>query len=150
MFKKMKLSVKLICSFGAVSLIVLILGLVGYYGATQSVKHVRDIGEIQLAKVENLLIIKAEAEDIWGSMRNLAIPGLSREVRERQYQNLLKAREKYEKAWKVYEPLPQTPEEAWCGRSLCRPETPGGKPTTRPWSCPKKWTPSASPILLFC
>ena len=45
-------------------------------------------------------------------MRTLAIPGLPQEVRQRQRDNLKKAREDYEAAWAIYEPLPQTPEEA--------------------------------------
>ncbi len=112
MLKGMKLGARLLCAFGAVSLIVLILGVVGYYGATKSVESVDEIGVVRLPSVESLLVMKVEAEKIRGSMRTLAIPGLSKEVRERQYQNLAKSREIYEKAWKIYEPLPQTPEEA--------------------------------------
>ena len=112
MFKSMKLGVKLLCSFGVVALVVLLLGLVGYYGATRSDKFINEIGGVRLPSVENLLIIKEKGENIRGSMRTLAIPGLSREVRENMYHNLLKAREKYQAAWKTYEALPQTPEEA--------------------------------------
>jgi methyl-accepting chemotaxis protein len=110
--KRMKLGARLILSFGAVSVIVLLLGLVGYYGAARSVESVNEIGAVRLPSVESLMIIEAEAESIRGSIRTLAIPGLSKDVRERQYRNLIKSRERYEKAWKVYEPLPQSPEEA--------------------------------------
>ena len=110
--KQMKLGSKLLAAFSMVSLIVLLLGLVGYYGTVRSDKTVHDIGSEKLPAVENLLIIKVEAERIRGSMRTLAIPGLSRQVRERQYQDLAASRERYEKAWRVYEPLPKTAEEA--------------------------------------
>ena len=109
MSQRVKLGVRLLLYFGAVSVIVLLLGLVGYYGATRSVVSVNEIGMVRLPSVENLLVIKVEAENIRGTMRSLAIPGLAREVRERQYRNLLKSREIYEKAWKIYEPMPQTP-----------------------------------------
>ena len=109
MFKQMKLGVKLICSFGVVSLIVLLLGLVGFYGASQSVKTVHLLGQEQLPAVQNLLVIKGYAENIRGTMRTLAISGLSREAREKQYRNLTTAREEYGKAWKAYEALPQEP-----------------------------------------
>lgn len=112
MFKHMKLGVKLFCSFGAVSLIVLLLGLLGYYGASQSAEAIHLLGKEQLPAVENLLFMKAQGEGIRGSLRTLAIPGLPREVRERQYRNMAEAREAYGKAWKAYETLPQTPEEA--------------------------------------
>ena len=118
MFKHMKLGVKLICSFGVVSLIVLLLGLVGYYGATQSVAVVHLLGKEQLPAVQNLLVIKGYAENIRGTMRTLAIPGLSREAREKQYRNLTMAREEYGKAWKAYEALPQNPEETSIWKQL--------------------------------
>jgi methyl-accepting chemotaxis protein len=112
MFKQMKLGTKLLCSFGAVSLIVLLLGIMGYYGATQSVKSADELGMTSLPSVQNLGIISEQAERIRGTMRTLAIPGLSREVRERQHLNLANSRKVYEEAWKIYETLPQTPEEA--------------------------------------
>jgi len=112
MFKHMKLGTKLLCAFGLVSVIVLILGLVGYYSANRSVKAVNELGAMRLPGVKSLLIIGSEAENIRGTMRTLAIPGLPKEVRERQYRNLIKSRERYEKAWNQYEALDKTPEEA--------------------------------------
>ena len=112
MFKHMKLGVKLLCSFGVVSLIVLLLGLVGFYGASQSVKAINLLGQEHLPAVDDLFTIKACAENIRGTMRTVALPGQSREVRDRQYRNLAAAREEYGKAWKAYEALPQSPEEA--------------------------------------
>jgi methyl-accepting chemotaxis protein len=111
MFKNMKLRTKMLFSFGGVALITLLLGLVGYYGAVKSDEAIEEIGHVRLPSVDSLLIIKENAENIRGSMRTLGIPGLKAEVRQRQYGNLVKAREDYEKAWKIYEPLPQTKEE---------------------------------------
>jgi len=110
--KNMKLGTKMILSFGLVALITLLLGLVGYYGATRSVKAMDEVGLNRLPSVETLLTIKEGATDIRAVMRTLAIPGVPIEDRRRQYNTLAKARERYEKAWKIYEPLPQTPEEA--------------------------------------
>ena len=45
-------------------------------------------------------------------MRTLSITGLSAEMRQRQYDNIAAARKDYEAAWKIYEQLPQTREEA--------------------------------------
>ena len=112
MFKNLKLGTKMILSFAIVGLITLLLCIVGYYGATRSVKAIEEIGVVRLASVENLLIIKENAENIRGTIRTLAIPGLPVEVRRRQYNNLAKAREEYGKAWKAYEGLPQTQEVA--------------------------------------
>jgi phosphoglycerate-specific signal transduction histidine kinase len=112
MGQQMKLGTKLMLGFGAVALITLIVGIVGYYGAVKGEQSVHEIGAVRLPSVENLLVIEREAEQIRGTMRTLAIPGLPREVRDRQYQNLAASRQVYEAAWKVYEPLPQTDEEA--------------------------------------
>jgi methyl-accepting chemotaxis protein len=112
MKQQMKLGTKLLLGFGAVAVITLIVGIVGYYGAIKGEESVDEIGTVRLPSVENLLVIEREAEQIRGTMRTLAIPGLTREVRERQYQNLVGSRQVYEAAWKVYEPLPQTEEEA--------------------------------------
>ncbi|MFO7749963.1 MAG: MCP four helix bundle domain-containing protein, partial [Desulfobacteraceae bacterium] len=112
MGQQMKLGTKLILGFGAVALITLIVGIVGYYGAVKGEASVEEIGGVRLPSVDSLQIIHAEAESIRGTMRTLAISGLSRDVRQQQFQDLAEAREHYEAAWKVYEPLPQTEEEA--------------------------------------
>jgi methyl-accepting chemotaxis protein len=110
--RTMKLGTKIIVGFIAVSVITLVLGIIGFYGAMQSEEHIHEVGAVRLPSVDSLLAIKAGAENIRGTLRTLAIPGLSREMRERQYNNIETARKVYQEAWKVYEPLPQTPEEA--------------------------------------
>ncbi|MHB0946550.1 MAG: methyl-accepting chemotaxis protein [Sedimentisphaerales bacterium] len=112
MFKNMKLRTKLMLSFALVAAITLVLGVIGYYGAAKSGNAIADIGTVRLPSVDSLLIIKANAENIKGTTRTLSIPGLPAEVRQKQYDNLATARQAYEQAWKVYEPLPQTVEGA--------------------------------------
>ncbi|MBU1194073.1 MAG: MCP four helix bundle domain-containing protein [Proteobacteria bacterium] len=108
----MKLGTRLMLGFGVVALITLIVGIVGYYGAVKGEDSVQEIGGVRLPSVESLLVIQSEAEQIRGTMRTLAISGLAPEVRQRQYQNLAESRRIYEGAWKVYESLPKTEEEA--------------------------------------
>ncbi len=103
---------KLMAAFAGVAVITLVLGLTGYYGAVKSEGAVEEIGHVRLPSVDSLLIIEGSAESIRGSIRTLAFPGLPLDVRNRQYDNLAEARRTYEAAWKVYEPLPQTEEEA--------------------------------------
>ncbi len=112
MFKRMKLGAKIGFGFGCVGLIAVVLGVLGYYGAATSAEHINELGVVRLPSVAALEVIKSCAENIRGTVRTLAIPGLPPDVRARQYDNLAKARETYEAAWKIYEPLPQTPEEA--------------------------------------
>jgi methyl-accepting chemotaxis protein len=112
MLQQMKLGTKLMLGSGVVALVTVLVGIVGYYGAVKAESSVREIGSIRLPSVDSLLVIKGEAERIRGTIRTLTIPGLDPDVRNRQYENLAKSRQVYEKAWNVYEPLPQTDEEA--------------------------------------
>jgi len=112
MFKTMKLGSKLVLGFSAVACITLVLGIMGYYGAVKSGAAIEDIGGVRLPAVRSAVTIAKHAQGIRGTVRTLAVPGLSKDVRERQYENLSKAREHYEAAWAVYETLPHTPEEA--------------------------------------
>ncbi len=112
MLQNVKLGTKMILGFAAVAVITLVLGIVGYYAAVKGEQSIDEIGAVRLPSIDSLLVIKTEAERIRGTMRTLAISGLPPDVRQRQYSNLTEAQEVYEAAWKVYEPLPQTPEEA--------------------------------------
>ncbi len=112
MNSKWTIGKKLMAGFMSVAAIVLLLGLVGFYAAVKGEKSVNELGVVRLPSVDSLLIIKENAENIAGSMRTLGIPGLSKEMRQRQYDKLNTAREEYEAAWKVYEPLPQSEHEA--------------------------------------
>ncbi len=108
----MKIGTKLVASFCGVSAICAAVGAMGYWGLNDLSHHVEEIGVVRLPSVESLQIIETQCERITAANRTLAIPDLPTEIRERQWQNIADARETYQAAWKIYEPLPQTPEEA--------------------------------------
>lgn len=99
-------------SFGFITLICVFLGLIGYYGQATSLSAINDIGNTRLPSVQSLLTIKVSANDVKSFMRTLIVPGIDNTTRQNQYDNISKARETYEAAWKTYEQLPQTPAEA--------------------------------------
>jgi methyl-accepting chemotaxis protein len=103
---------RLISSFLAVAAITMLLGFVGYYGAVKSKEAMREIGGVRLPSVQSLLIISEQAELIKAAQRALLNPDLNPSDRQRQTETEAKARMTYEAAWKIYEPLPQTTEEA--------------------------------------
>jgi methyl-accepting chemotaxis protein len=103
---------KLLTSFIGVATITLILGIVGYYGAVKSEHVITEIGGELLPSVDSLHVIKENAENIRGTLRTLIIPGLAVGDRQRQYANLAQAREAYQAAWKTFEAIPQSKEEA--------------------------------------
>jgi methyl-accepting chemotaxis protein len=103
---------KLMASFILVSLITAALGAVGYYAVYVGAKSLQEVADVRLPSVDALLEIGARCQDIRGTTRTLLIPNLPPDVRARQPGNLAAAREAYEAAWKKYEALPHTEEEA--------------------------------------
>jgi len=118
MWQNLKLRTKLYLGFGVMGLLALALGGLGYYAAGRGAEQVKVLVEAALPKAESLLTLESAAESIRGSIRTLAITGLSKDVRERQYKNIAQALEQYGKAWKTFEGLPKTPEEAELWRQL--------------------------------
>ncbi len=112
MFKNVKLSTKLIGSFVIVAIITLAVGAVGWYGVVVLSKNLDEVGKVRLPGIRSLQQMESGFESLRVAQRTLLNPSLSKEDRQRQYQNIQRARATYEAAWKVYEPLPQTPEEA--------------------------------------
>ncbi|MDY0167305.1 MAG: methyl-accepting chemotaxis protein [Thermoguttaceae bacterium] len=102
---------KLIAGFLVVAAITACVGGIGFWGASRLAGNVEEIGVVRLPAVDSLQTIKAQLESIGSTMRTLGLPGLTPEMREQQQQNLAKARETYQAAQAVYEPLPRTPEE---------------------------------------
>ncbi|RJP74695.1 MAG: methyl-accepting chemotaxis protein [Desulfobacteraceae bacterium] len=111
MFANMKLGTKIVAGFIVVSVIALALGITGYYMAVIGERQINEIGAVRLPIVDSLLLISKSAEAVRGGIRSLGIPGMSAEMRQRQYDNMVSARQAYEAAWKIYELLPQTTEE---------------------------------------
>jgi methyl-accepting chemotaxis protein len=102
---------KLMAAFLVVTVITLILGVVGFYGSLQSAKIIDELGTVRLAGVDSVHIIKENANRIKTAQRTLMMSDLDKATRQRQYDNVAKAREEYEAAWKTYEKLPRTPQE---------------------------------------
>ena len=107
----MNIGKKLITSFLGVSAITLLLGIVGYYGAVKSDEAIREIGINRMPSVESLLIM-GDAQTTVDSAENAL---LSREIslkdRQSKYADFSIALKRADEAWKVYDPLPQMPEE---------------------------------------
>lgn len=112
MLKNMKLGVKMIGGFIIVAVIVLVVGFFGWNGSSRLHGHINEIGSVRLPSIQTLQVIKVEANAVRTVVRTMLNPRLSKEAKLRQYDNLVTARENYTAALDIYEPLPQTPEEA--------------------------------------
>ena len=108
----LKIGTRLLTGFGTIAAIALALGLTGYYGAVNSSRTVMEVGTNRLPSLKALLII-SEAKTAVDSAENaLLSPSLDVTGRESQYQRFADAKQSADEARKIYEPLPQTPEEA--------------------------------------
>jgi len=103
---------KLIVSFLGVAAIALALGILAYYGTVSSGKSIDEIASIRLPSIQSLLII-SEAQTAVDAGENALLCIALDEVGQRDaYQRFTDAKKRADDAWKVYEPLPQTTEEA--------------------------------------
>jgi methyl-accepting chemotaxis protein len=112
MKRKTTIGKKLGLSFTLLCLVVVTVGALGFYTAREGERALREVGAVRLPSVQATLIMERELQDIRGSLRTLAIAGLDPKVRQRQYENIAHSRKAYQEARQIYEPLPQTPEEA--------------------------------------
>jgi methyl-accepting chemotaxis protein len=110
--KNMSLGAKLIGGFVFIAVIALIIGLIGWWGVSRLADNVVEIGEVRLPSVESLLIMEGGYETLRVAQRSLLNPELDEDARQRQFDNIDKARARYTEAMEVYAPLPQTREEA--------------------------------------
>lgn len=104
MLNNIRIGPKLIGGFVVVAVIAVAVGLVGVF-------TIDELADVRMPSIDNLLVIEKELESIVGTMRTLAIPGLSTDMRQRQYENLANSRRYYRAAWDAFEALPQTAAE---------------------------------------
>ncbi len=102
---------QLILSFLAVGAVTLLLGLVGYYGAVKADASIREIGKVRLPSVEALMVLNEAQTAVDGAENALLSRSTDLKARQGSYATMAAAWKRAEDAWKIYEPLPQTPEE---------------------------------------
>ncbi len=110
-FNKLQMKSKLIAGFSIVSLFTVIIGLVGLVSTYHLSKNIYEISGNRLPSVLNLEIINQAQTAVKTSYRTILIDGLSAEEIATEIKHISDAFERADKAWKVYDPLPQTPEE---------------------------------------
>jgi len=113
MFRQMKLGAKVVAGFAAVTLLAAVMGLVGYFGLNGVSKHLYEVAEVRLPSVQMLLVMQNAQYSTMISERGLIIRRMmDPQIRKAQYDRIEKAWKDATEAWRIYEPLPQTTEEA--------------------------------------
>ena len=115
---KLKLSAKIGIGFGAVILIALLLGGMGYYNSATSASRINEIAAVRLPAVQSLLIIESCANEVKGIQRSLMNMDLDAEGRTVFTNQLAQVRLEYEAAWKQYEQLPRSVHEETLWKDL--------------------------------
>jgi methyl-accepting chemotaxis protein len=110
--KNIKLSVKLIFSFILVAAIAGIIGIIGVFALNGTVASIVEIGEVRLPSVQSLLIISEGQTAIDTNENALLSRDIDLKKRQEKYVEFSNINKRINDAWKVYEPLPQTTEEA--------------------------------------
>jgi methyl-accepting chemotaxis protein len=108
----MKLSTKLISGFLLVAVIATIIGLVGFFSVRSLNSSIDEIGVVRLPSIHGLFLVKGNLEVIKGTIGMLINPNLTAQQRDDAIKSVEQARVEYKKGMDIYEPLPQTPEEA--------------------------------------
>lgn len=100
--------------FFAMAVMAVALGVLGYLGITSGKEAIYEIGVVRLPSVEALLEISVAQHEIDSAENALLSAGVrgNSTLSQRQLSVFDSAEEHFTKSWKIYEPLPQTPEEA--------------------------------------
>ncbi|HGJ65983.1 TPA: methyl-accepting chemotaxis protein [bacterium] len=105
MLNKIKIGPKLIGGFVIVSLISVVIGVIGYVS-------LKEVGNVRLPSIIGLQRIFRTMNDLRVSERTLLLPDLSAEYKQLMTNRMNESWKTLEEGWKIYEPLPQTKEEA--------------------------------------
>ncbi|WP_051283817.1 methyl-accepting chemotaxis protein [Desulforegula conservatrix] len=112
LLNNMKIAKKLAVGFMLVTAIAMIIGIVGFMGVLNLNKNINEIGDVRIPSLYGLALMNDAQITIKTAQRTLLIQADSKTHAERQYDHIKKAFESADKGWKIYEPLPQTEEEA--------------------------------------
>ncbi|OWW21735.1 methyl-accepting chemotaxis protein [Noviherbaspirillum denitrificans] len=115
MFKNLTIKWKLFALTAAMLTTIVILGAVGYAGIARIGEAVEEIGVVRLPSVHGLLMLSEGKTDVRVATLSAAIHENNYKAQS-QFNAIIAERAKAwkdaEAGWRMYEPLPQTPEEA--------------------------------------
>lgn len=108
----MTLKKKLLAGFLTCTAILLFVGAIGIFGIEKLNSSLDAVSKNRLPSIDSLGTIYEAQTAVKGACRTLLIPDLAADRVENQRKYIAQAFERADAAWKVYEPLEQTPEEA--------------------------------------
>jgi methyl-accepting chemotaxis protein len=120
MLNNIKIGPKLLGAFGMVALIAAIIGIVGYTSLVSLNNQLDEVGQVRLPSVQSLLEMEAAINAVVLAERGATIRRIFNDeaMRKAQFDFMDQNWKKINDALKVYEPLPQTKEEALMWRDF--------------------------------
>ncbi|MFH0995069.1 MAG: methyl-accepting chemotaxis protein [Pseudomonadota bacterium] len=112
MFKNLKLANKVIIALAMSALLTIFVGVFGNYGMMQVMEAQDDIASVRLPSVAAILHIGEAHIAIESAENALLCTRLDAATKKEQYEKFEHAKKQADDAWKIYDPLPQTEEEA--------------------------------------
>jgi methyl-accepting chemotaxis protein len=113
MLDNMKIRTKLLTGFLLVALIAGIIGFVGWNGMNTVSEYSDEIATVRLPSVNSLMVIsEAQTAVLVGERGLINRRMMDPDIRKRQYDYIDSAFQRADEAWAIYEPLPQSEEEA--------------------------------------
>jgi methyl-accepting chemotaxis protein len=103
---------KLIAGFMGVAAVTLLVGGIGYYGVVKGDEAIEEIGFVRLPSVVGLMTMNEAQTAVVLGERGLLLERMKGDARQAQYKFIENAFAHADQGWKLYEPLPQTTEEA--------------------------------------
>lgn len=103
---------RLFAAFAAMVIIVAILGIMSYVAVYRTANSLSTVGEVNMPSVASSLRMEVGLQEIGAAMRTLLNPANDMATRQRQYVRITDGLSRIDEARRVYEPLPQTQEEA--------------------------------------
>ena len=112
-FKNVKIGNKLILGFSSILLVAMIIGYIGYSGMQVIHSHLDEVTETRLPSIRSLLIISEAHTAIDAGEKALLSNNITPDIEKEVYEQHFKAsKARADEAWRVFDALPQTAEEA--------------------------------------
>jgi methyl-accepting chemotaxis protein len=111
MLKNLSLKAKLLTGFIAVSLLVILVGVVGFIAIRNINGSLTSLAFESIPSIVDLEVVLVRQERIKTAIRTLLSPYLAKEDRQRQFDNIQKARDEYSKSLEDYDKIARTAEE---------------------------------------
>lgn len=118
MLKTLKLTTKLTLFSVVMAIIILVLGVAGYYSVFISNQSISRLSTDTILGIQTALNLESNMQNLRGTLRTLGIPGLSEKDRNRQYDNYQQGMKAFQDSLAQYAAIPKSSEQELLWKQL--------------------------------